>query len=291
MHDLEVGQRLRQRLADAAEHRVDLISGRRRLRQSASQLLVLLRQSAHRGCSGCAPSVRSRRPSRPGCPGSVPELSMMSLTWSMLVLKSPTIACVESTSRCSAGPSPPTASAVSSSSDDLLLAAAPQDRGWRCPAPARSHWAPCPSVIVCPGEKYPPALALRHQVQVLLADCRHRMHVRHRVERDLEVAGDAHRRLGAFFGRLDGGHLADRDAAIGHVGRRVQAAGGRQFGLQLVLADAHQRSAAAGSRCPAPQGHDVRMPKMTSWSLMKRVSIAGPPSPPVVRPARRSGSA
>jgi hypothetical protein len=34
------------------------------------------------------------------------EFSMMSSTWLMLVLKSPAIAWVESTSRCNAGPQP-----------------------------------------------------------------------------------------------------------------------------------------------------------------------------------------
>ncbi len=45
-----------------------------------------------------------------------PTLSTMSLMSAMLVWKSPAIAWVESTRRCSAGPSPPTATAVSSSS-------------------------------------------------------------------------------------------------------------------------------------------------------------------------------
>ena len=45
---------------------------------------------------------------------------------------------------------------------------------------------------------------------------------------------------GAMLGRLDVGDLADGDAAIGHVGRRVQPARCRQLGLQRVPADTHQ---------------------------------------------------
>ncbi|PQM46461.1 hypothetical protein C1Y40_03370 [Mycobacterium talmoniae] len=51
-----------------------------------------------------------------------PELAMMSSISVMLVLKSPTIAWVESTNRCSDGPNPPTAWAVSSSSPPILSA-------------------------------------------------------------------------------------------------------------------------------------------------------------------------
>ena len=62
-HDLEVRQRLRQRIPDVAEYLVDLIGGRRRLAQHAFQVLVLLRRTARPGCSGCAPSARWRHSS------------------------------------------------------------------------------------------------------------------------------------------------------------------------------------------------------------------------------------
>ena len=79
---------------------------------------------------------------------------MMSLISEMLVLKSPAIAWVESTSRCSAGPSPPTAWAVSSSSAAILSLGSTAS-----PRLAASSVGPISTgtvvlVMVWPGEKY-----------------------------------------------------------------------------------------------------------------------------------------
>src|ERR1700727_3022809 len=78
---------------------------------------------------------------------------MMSSTSDMFASKSPTMDCVESTSRCSDGPNPPTANAVSSSSDAIFFLGR-TDR----PRLAASRAGPIslgtvPLVIVCPGEK------------------------------------------------------------------------------------------------------------------------------------------
>ena len=119
---------------------------------------------------------------------------MMSLMSLMLVLTSPTIAWVASTSRCSAGPSPPTACDVSSSSQAILSfgstarpllaasSAGPISAGHRALGDGLSRR----EVLV---RRY----AVRHQVEVLLADRRHRVHVGRRVGRDLVAVVDAHR--------------------------------------------------------------------------------------------------
>ena len=81
------------------------------------------------------------------------ELAMMSLTSEMLVLKSPARACVESTSRCSAGPSPPTACASRRVARRSCLSAAPPTRGRRDPTPARSRLGTVLLVMVCPSRR------------------------------------------------------------------------------------------------------------------------------------------
>ena len=83
-------------------------------------------------------------------------------------------------------------------------------------------------------------VAFRHQVQILLADCRHRMHVRRRIDRDLVSVADTHGRLHTGLGRLDGCDPANGLTAIGHVGRLVQTARRGQVRLQRVLADPHR---------------------------------------------------
>src|SRR6202012_573182 len=105
-----------------------------------------------------------------------------------------------------------------------------------------------------------------------------------RIKRDLVLAGDAHRRLGPLLGGLDGGDLADRDAAIGHVGRRVYPAGRRQLGLQVVLADAHQGRKAQVVHAQHHQGHrgqdaenDQQPPDESCQHCRSALSTNGPP--------------
>ena len=86
------------------------------------------------------------------------EFWMMSSTWLMLVLKSPTIAWVESTSRCSAGPSPPTDSAVSSSSWPILSFGSTVKPRLAVSSAGPISLGTVPLVIVWPGEKNPCAL-------------------------------------------------------------------------------------------------------------------------------------
>ena len=244
-HDLEVRQRLRQRLLDIAEHCVHRIGRRRRLRQSrcatpdpaaAACAAMLFRFAAHRWIA----SPEFTWLSMIGA-----ELSMMSLKSSILALKSPTIACVPSTSRCNAGPRPPTAcDGLVEQPGDLLLRQhretvvggverradlaghrALGDRlpRWRStdrdcrrtPGRGTAHRSPTPSA------RWPTASTgiLYRSAMLIVA----------RAPR---------------LGRLDLGHLADGDAAVGHVGCAVQAARCRQVRLQRVLADArHARQA------------------------------------------------
>src|SRR5882757_7998084 len=110
------------------------------------------------------------------------------------------------------------------------------------------------------------------------------MHVRRRIERDLELAGDAHRRLGALLGGLDIGHLADGDTAVSHVRRRIQTARGGQLGLQLILADAHQRGNTHVVPAQHQQGHrrqDAEQDQLaldeTCQHCRSALSTSGPP--------------
>src|ERR1700727_3926591 len=78
---------------------------------------------------------------------------MMSSTSDMFASKSPTMDCVESTSRCSDGPHPATGNAVSSGSDAIFFLGRTDS-----PRLAASRAGPIslgtvPLVIVCPGEK------------------------------------------------------------------------------------------------------------------------------------------
>ena len=216
---------------------------------------------------------------------------MMSSTWLMLVLKSPTMAWVESTSRCNAGPRPPTDSAVSSSNCPILSFGSTVKPRLAVSRAGPISLGTVPLVMVCPGEKNPCALPCETRSRYCSPTADTECTFAGRVERDLELAVDAHRRLGTLFGGLDGGDLADGDAAIGHVGCRVQATRGRQLSLQLVLADTHQRRNTQVVDTQDQQGHrsqdaedDQLALDETSQHCRSALSTSGPPG-------RRWGSA
>jgi hypothetical protein len=72
--------------------------------------------------------------------------------------KSPTIDCVESTSRCSAGPKPPTACAVSSSSEAILALGSADKPRLAASSAGPISLGTVPLVMVCPGERNFPGL-------------------------------------------------------------------------------------------------------------------------------------
>ena len=85
---------------------------------------------------------------------------MMSLTLVMFVWKSPTIAWVESTSRCSAGPNPPTDSAVSSSSLPILSLGNAASPRLAVSSAGPISAGTVPLVMVCPSRRYFPGFPL-----------------------------------------------------------------------------------------------------------------------------------
>ena len=124
----------------------------------------------------------------------------------------------------------------------------------------------------------------RHQVQKLLTDRGHRMHVRNRIDRDFVAAVDAHGRFGALFGWHDVGDLADGDAAIGHVGRRIQATRCGQLGLERIPTDAHQAwnlQVVHTQNQQRDHRHDAEQPQLASdegsQQFLSPLSISGPP--------------
>ena len=221
------------------------------------------------------------------------ELLMMSLTGPRLSLKSLAIAVVESTRRCNAGPRPPTAWDVSVSSASifsfgstarLLLAASsagPTSLGTEL------------LVMVVPGARYWFGVAGGHQVEVLLADRRHRVHVRGRVDRDLELAVDAHRRP------WPRARWARRRSPC-----RWWCPGRSRWPWSTGRPNAAGRRTACTGRCPTTAGqpqvvpaqHDQRDERQDREEDQLNLDEAGQHqlthlSRPAVRPARRAGSA
>ena len=198
--DLEVRQRLRQRLSDAAEHLVDL------LERSAPPWTARFFS-----CGSCwavwaakmfrlCTHARCRHPSRPGCPAAARVAAMMSLMSADVGLEvaGERLRRVDQPVQRRAQPAHRLRRLVEQCGD-LVFRQRRQARG-----PAVSSAGPIssgtvPLVMVCPGEKNLPGLPARHQVQILLTDRRHRMHFRDRVDRDLVATVDAHRRFGALL--------------------------------------------------------------------------------------------
>ena len=177
------------------------------------------------------------------------ELLMMSLMSVMFVLKSPTIACEPSTNRCSDGPKPPTARAVSFSSTGILSAgsaASPLLAASRAGTDLAGHGALGDRLAVakylCCRRTPGPGTAHRR---------RHRMHVRDGVHRDLELVADAHRGPHTGVGRLDVGDPPIVTPSVGDVGRPVQAAEDGRSALSVYW----PTPARVGSRRKVPAQH------------------------------------
>ena len=163
---------------------------------------------------------------------------MMSSMSSMLPLKSWAIARVASTRRRRDGPSPPTASDVSCSSDATLSLGSAANARLAASSAGPIWLGTVVLVIVCSIRQVRTAGAGRHQVKVLLADRRHRVHIGRRIGGDLVAIVDAHRRPRAALGGFDGGDGPYGDAPIRDVGGSIKSPGLRQFGIQRVSTDA-----------------------------------------------------
>ncbi len=85
---------------------------------------------------------------------------MMSLTSVIWVLKSPTMAWVESTKRCRAGPSPPTDCAVSSSSWPIFSLGSTAKPRFAVSRAGPISAGTVPLVMVCPSARYLPGFPL-----------------------------------------------------------------------------------------------------------------------------------
>jgi len=238
-HHLEVGQRLRQRIADVVEDVIDLVGRGRRLAQHALQVLVFVRGLGAQLIQVAGPALdgitrldlavqhRARVLDDVVDVGDVRfEITDDRLRGVHQPLQGGTQAAhrlrcfVEQLGNLVLGQHGQAAVGRIQSRPDLGGHCALRDR-----LTLRQELARIPG---------------RFQVQVLLTDGRHRVHVGRRVDRDLVPAVDAHHRFGATLGGLDVGDLANGDASIRHVRRRVQTARRGQFGLQRVAPDAGQ---------------------------------------------------
>ena len=203
---------------------------------------------------------------------------MMSLTGAEVVLEVPGDRGCESTSRCSAGPRPPTACDVSVEQRvDLLLGQHRQTlvgrvqrgtdlAGHRALGDRLTrlrYWSVVPSDT---RSRYCSPMA---DTECTLADASTGI----LNWLSMLIVGPR-----AVLGGLDVGHLADRDAAVGHVGGARTGRPSAAVRRTACTARCRPRWATAGSTSPAPtSAMTVRIVNRISWILMKRVSIAHSP--------------